>query len=86
MSLQITLGKSSLCIHQKSGTNKQKCLYGEKNGNNEILKHQEMKTGSQREKIARKLKGNSRIKICTEGKKKGLALDKSTIFDYEGQT
>lgn len=45
-----------------------------KNGNNEILKHHEMKIGCKREKTARKPKGNSRIKICTEGKKKGLAL------------
>ena len=45
-----------------------------------------MKTGCEREKIARKPKGDSRIKICTEGKKKGLALDESTIFDCEGQT
>ena len=65
----------------------QKCLYGEKkNGNNEILKYHEMKTGCKREKIARKPKGNSRIKICTEGKKKRLALDGSAILDYEGQT
>ena len=45
-----------------------------------------MKTGCEREKIARKPKGDSRIKICTKGKKKGLALDESTIFDCEGQT
>lgn len=74
------------CIHQKSETNKQKCLYGEKNWNNEIFKCHEMKTGCKREKIARKPKGDSRIKICTEGKKKGLSLDESTIFDCEGQT
>ena len=45
-----------------------------------------MKTGCKKEKIARKPKGNSRIKIFTEGQKKGLALDGSAILDYEGQT